>query len=462
MEVESALVSHPSVTEAAVVGRPDELKGEAIAAFVTVGGGVHADDKLREELKQHVGKEIGAFAKPDDIRFTDALPKTRSGKIMRRLLRDIAAGRESAGDTTTLEDYTVLAKLRAKTKAETRTMALAFYDTRTRRQATFTPLERGKVKIYVCGVTVYDRCHVGHARSIVFFDVVVRYLRWRGFDVRFVRNITDIEDKIIARAAREGVAWNEVAEKYAESMRRDVTALGCLQPDVEPKATDHIAEMLALIEELEQKGLAYAVGEGDVYFSVGDYPGYGALSRRDPDEMLAGARVDIDERKRNPMDFALWKSSKPGEPTWPSPWGPGRPGWHLECSAMSTKYLGQPFDIHGGGEDLIFPHTKTSSRSRAARAPVPRRIRAPLAATRVRAHRQGEDVEVTRQRLRHRGRAREVEAEGLRIAPSRHALPKPARFRRRGHPGVDARPAARLRNHRPRRGSRRRGRRPAG
>src|SRR6185503_2167944 len=154
------------------------------------------------------------------------------------------------------------------------------------------------------------------------FDVVVRYLRWRGFDVRFVRNITDIEDKIIARAAREGVAWNEVAEKYAESMRRDVAALGCLQPDVEPKATDHIAEMLALIEELEHKGLAYAVGEGDVYFSVGDFKGYGALSGREIDEMLAGARVDIDERKRNPMDFALWKSSKPGEPTWPSPWGP--------------------------------------------------------------------------------------------------------------------------------------------
>ena len=235
-------------------------------------------------------------------------------------------------------------------------MGLAFYNTRSRRKEQFKPLTDGKVRIYVCGVTVYDRCHVGHARSLIFFDTVVRYLRWRGYEVSFVRNITDIDDKIIQRAARDGVAWNEISEKYAELMRRDTAALGCLQPDIEPKATDHIAEMIALVRELEGRGLAYVVGDGDVYFSVGDFKDYGALSGRDLEDLMAGARVEVDARKKSPMDFALWKSSKPGEPAWPSPWGEGRPGWHLECSTMSTKYLGQPFDIHGGGEDLVFPH----------------------------------------------------------------------------------------------------------
>lgn len=235
-------------------------------------------------------------------------------------------------------------------------MALAFYNTRTRRKETFEPLEPGKIRMYVCGITVYDHCHVGHARSLIYFDSVVRYLRWRGYDVTFIRNITDIEDKIINRAAQEGRDWIELSTHFAEEMRKDARALGCLLPDVEPKATDHIDEMLALIADLEKRGLAYKVGEGDVYFSVGDYKEYGALSGRDLEDLVAGARVEVDRRKKSPMDFALWKSVKPGEPAWPSPWGAGRPGWHLECSAMSTKYLGQPFDIHGGGEDLIFPH----------------------------------------------------------------------------------------------------------
>ncbi len=235
-------------------------------------------------------------------------------------------------------------------------MALAFFNTRTRRKETFEPLEPGKVSMYVCGVTVYDRCHVGHARSLIFFDAVVRYLRWRGYEVRFVRNITDIDDKIINRANERGVGWKELTETYTEAMHRDMRALGCLLPDIEPRATDHIDEMLELIRQLEERGLAYSVEEGDVYFSVGDFAGYGGLSGRDLTELEAGARVDIDTRKRGPMDFALWKSAKPGEPVWESPWGAGRPGWHLECSAMSTKYLGQPFDIHGGGEDLVFPH----------------------------------------------------------------------------------------------------------
>jgi cysteinyl-tRNA synthetase len=235
-------------------------------------------------------------------------------------------------------------------------VSLAFYNTRTRRKETFVPLRAGQVSMYVCGITVYDRCHVGHARSLIFFDAVVRYLRWRGYEVRFVRNITDIDDKIIMRAAERGIPWQDLTRAFTESMHRDMNALGCLMPDVEPRATDHIPEMLGLIAELEARGLAYKVGEGDVYFSVGDYRDYGALSGRAPEDLLAGARVDVDPRKRNPMDFALWKAAKPGEPTWPSPWGAGRPGWHLECSAMSSKYLGQPFDIHGGGEDLIFPH----------------------------------------------------------------------------------------------------------
>jgi cysteinyl-tRNA synthetase len=235
-------------------------------------------------------------------------------------------------------------------------VALAFYNTRTRKKELFEPGEPGKIRMYVCGITVYDHCHVGHARSLIYFDTVVRYLRWRGYEVHFVRNITDIDDKIINRAIEEGRSWDELASHFTEEMRKDALALGCLLPDVEPKATDHIDEMLSLIGQLEERGLAYKVGEGDVYFSVGDYKDYGALSGRNLDDMVAGARVEVDARKKMPMDFALWKSVKPGEPSWPSPWGPGRPGWHLECSAMSTKYLGQPFDIHGGGEDLIFPH----------------------------------------------------------------------------------------------------------
>ena len=217
------------------------------------------------------------------------------------------------------------------------------------------PLRAGEVGLYVCGVTVYDRCHVGHARSIVFFDTFVRYLRFAGYRVRFVRNITDIDDKIIRRAQEAGVGAKDLAERYIAAFERDVTALGCVAPDVEPRATDHIPEMLAVIAALERRGLAYAA-DGDVYFAVGQFPAYGKLAKRRLAEMVAGARVEVDERKRDPLDFALWKAAKPGEPFWESPWGPGRPGWHIECSAMSVKYLGQPFDVHGGGEDLIFPH----------------------------------------------------------------------------------------------------------
>jgi cysteinyl-tRNA synthetase len=234
-------------------------------------------------------------------------------------------------------------------------MALTLHNTLSGRVEPLRPIHPGKLGIYVCGVTVYDRCHVGHARSLVFFDTLVRYLRFSGYDVRFVRNITDIDDKIINRAHERGIPADALAAEQIAAFHRDVAALGCVAPDVEPRATAHIPDMLRLIGDLERRGLAYAAG-GDVYFAVGKLEGYGKLSKRKLDELIAGARVEVGERKREPLDFALWKAAKPGEPFWESPWGPGRPGWHLECSAMSTRYLGQPFDLHGGGEDLIFPH----------------------------------------------------------------------------------------------------------
>ena len=234
-------------------------------------------------------------------------------------------------------------------------MALHFYNTLTGKEEAFIPLTPGKVRMYVCGVTVYDRSHIGHARALVTFDVISRYLRFLGYDVTFVRNFTDVDDKIIDRANQRGMAARELSELYIREFGEDMQALRCLPPTHEPRATQHIPEMIALIQELEAKDLAYTV-DGDVYFAVDHFPGYGKLSHRRLEDMMAGARIEVDERKHHPMDFALWKASKPGEPWWESPWGRGRPGWHLECSAMSSKYLGQPFDIHGGGSDLIFPH----------------------------------------------------------------------------------------------------------
>jgi cysteinyl-tRNA synthetase len=225
----------------------------------------------------------------------------------------------------------------------------------TRSKEEFVPLTPGEVGMYVCGVTVYDLSHIGHARSALVFDVVARYLRFKGFKVRFVRNFTDVEDKIIRRALAEGVPASEISERYIAAFREDMAAVGLLPADVEPKATEHIPQMVELIERLMGKGLAYVV-DGDVYFEVRRFPAYGRLSGKNLDELLAGARVEVDERKRDPRDFALWKASKPGEPAWDSPWGSGRPGWHIECSAMCMAYLGDSFDIHGGGEDLIFPH----------------------------------------------------------------------------------------------------------
>jgi len=234
-------------------------------------------------------------------------------------------------------------------------MALKIFNTLSGEKELFTPLTAGEVRLYVCGVTVYDSAHVGHARSLITFDVIFRYLKFSGHRVEFVRNFTDVDDKIINKANQEKVSCEKITERYIEEYYRDGEMLGLLRPTAEPRATLHIPEIIALIQRLEAKELAYRVN-GDVYFPVQRFPGYGKLSGKKIEELEAGARVEVDERKKSPLDFALWKSSKPGEPTWESPWGPGRPGWHIECSAMSTKYLGQPFDIHGGGRDLMFPH----------------------------------------------------------------------------------------------------------
>jgi cysteinyl-tRNA synthetase len=233
---------------------------------------------------------------------------------------------------------------------------LEIYNSLTRRKEPFVPIEPGKVRMYVCGMTVYDLCHLGHARVLVVFDMVYRYLRHIGLDVTYVRNITDIDDKIIRRADENGETVGALTERFIAAMHEDAAVLGILPPDEEPRATAHMAEILAMIEALIAKGHAYVADNGDVYYSVASFPGYGKLSGKDPQDLRAGARVEVGEAKRDPLDFALWKAAKPGEPAWDSPWGPGRPGWHIECSAMSTGCLGNHFDIHGGGADLQFPH----------------------------------------------------------------------------------------------------------
>jgi len=232
---------------------------------------------------------------------------------------------------------------------------LSIYNTLTGKKEPFQSLQPKTVRMYVCGVTVYDYCHIGHARSALVFDVIRRYLEFSGYQVAFVKNFTDVDDKIIKRANELGVSCNTITAKYIQAYYEDIGKLGIRQASIEPKATEHMTDIIRLTEALVKKGLAYQV-DGDVYFEVAKYSGYGRLSKRRLDDMQAGARVDVDERKRHPMDFALWKSSKPGEPSWESPWGSGRPGWHIECSAMSMKHLGETFDIHGGGMDLIFPH----------------------------------------------------------------------------------------------------------
>lgn len=233
---------------------------------------------------------------------------------------------------------------------------LSIYNTLSRRKEIFKPLQPGKIKIYVCGMTVYDYCHVGHARVMVVFDTVVRYLRHAGYEVTYVRNVTDIDDKIIQRAQANGEDIYALTTRFIQAMHEDSEALGVLPPDIEPKATDSLELIANMVQKLLDKGHAYIADNGDVYYAVDSFPEYGKLSGKKTDELRAGERVAVDEAKRDPLDFVLWKAAKPNEPSWPSPWGPGRPGWHIECSAMSTHHLGEHFDIHGGGMDLQFPH----------------------------------------------------------------------------------------------------------
>ncbi|MFC1837787.1 cysteine--tRNA ligase [Thermodesulfobacteriota bacterium] len=234
-------------------------------------------------------------------------------------------------------------------------MPILISNTRTGSKTELKPLTDNHVKMYVCGITAYDYCHIGHARSALAFDMIYRYLLYRGYEVTYVRNFTDIDDKIINRAIEQGISTEELSERFIRKFHEDMEQLGIASPTVEPKATEHVREIIDMIRDLVEKGMAYQV-DGDVYYAVEKFSDYGVLSRRSIEDMQAGARIEVNEKKRNPMDFALWKSSKPGEPTWDSPWGLGRPGWHIECSAMSKKYLGDSFDIHGGGKDLIFPH----------------------------------------------------------------------------------------------------------
>ncbi|MDD4169424.1 MAG: cysteine--tRNA ligase [Desulfotomaculaceae bacterium] len=229
------------------------------------------------------------------------------------------------------------------------------YNTIARRKQVFQPKEPGKVGIYVCGPTTYNYIHLGNARPLVFFDTVRRYFEYKGYDVTYIQNFTDMDDKIINRAGEEGIEPLALSSKYIEEYYKDADSLNVRRADKHPKVSEHIPDIIAMVKQLVKNGAAYVV-DGDVYFEVRKFAGYGKLSGRNPDDMKAGARIDVDARKRDPMDFALWKSAKPGEPSWDSPWGPGRPGWHIECSAMSLKYLGTNFDIHGGGFDLVFPH----------------------------------------------------------------------------------------------------------
>ncbi len=233
---------------------------------------------------------------------------------------------------------------------------LNIYNTLARQKQTFVPIVPGKVRMYVCGMTVYDYCHLGHARVLVVFDMVARWLRASGYDVNYVRNITDIDDKIIARAAENQESITALTDRFIQAMNQDADALGVVRPSAEPRATEHIAGMITMISRLIERGLAYQGSNGDVFYSVRDFSDYGKLSGKTLDDLRAGERVEVDSFKRDPLDFVLWKSAKPGEPAWESPWGSGRPGWHIECSVMSEHHLGDHFDIHGGGADLQFPH----------------------------------------------------------------------------------------------------------
>ena len=307
-------------------------------------------------------------------------------------------------------------------------MALRLYNTLMRQKEDFVPVKEGEVGIYACGVTVYDTCHVGHARSAINFDVITRYLRYRGYKVTYVKNFTDVDDKIIAKANKEGVGFREISERYIAEHNDDMDRLGIERPTVTPRATEHIGGMIELIDKLLKNDLAYVVG-GDVYFAVKKFKGYGKLSGRDIDEMMAGARIAVGEKKKDPLDFALWKASKEGEPWWESPWGKGRPGWHIECSVMSARFLGETFDIHGGGEDLVFPHHENEiAQSEGASGKTLREV---LAAQRVHQGGPREDVQVPGKLRYHPGHSQALPSGDPAVLRPAEPLPEPPRLLRR-------------------------------
>ncbi len=284
-------------------------------------------------------------------------------------------------------------------------MPLRVFNTLTGGKEEFRPLHPGRVGMYVCGVTVYDYCHIGHARANIVFDVIYRYLQFAGFEVNYVRNYTDVDDKIIARANERGIDSEELAAEFIRAFDEDMARLGLVLPSSQPKATAHIPQIISLVQRLIERGLAYEAA-GDVYYAVEKFPAYLKLSKRNMDEMQAGARVAPGEQKRNPMDFALWKAAKPGEPAWESPWGSGRPGWHIECSAMSMALLGETIDIHGGGKDLVFPHHENEiAQSEGATGNA---LRALLAAQRFRQYQPGKDEQVAGKFLHHSRHPEEV------------------------------------------------------
>jgi cysteinyl-tRNA synthetase len=370
-----------------VIGETAEI-GEDVLLYqgVTLGGTGKEKGKRHPTLGNHVvvgtgAKILGPIRIGDYVKIGANSVVLKSvpdysvvvgvpGKIIKKkVMRVVQEGIEEALDHVRLPDPMEEEILELKehiARLENRIERLEgkggnvkIFNTMTGKKEDFSPIAKGKAAMYACGVTVYDYCHIGHARSAVVFDVIRRYFKYRGFDVKYVRNFTDIDDKIIKRANEEGITWDAVAKKYIDEYYADMDRLGVARADVEPKATEHIKEMIDVISALIEKGYAYEVAEGEnksVYFSVDKFPEYGKLSKKEQKELLAGARVDVDERKKSPVDFALWKASKEGEPWWDSPWGKGRPGWHIECTAMVIKHLGESIDIHGGGADLIFPH----------------------------------------------------------------------------------------------------------
>jgi cysteinyl-tRNA synthetase len=370
-----------------VIGETTEI-GEEVLLYqgVTLGGTGKEKGKRHPTLGNHVvvgtgAKILGPIKIGDYVKIGANSVVLKSvpdysvvvgvpGKIIKKkVMRVVQEGIEEALDHVRLPDPMEeemlelkehLARLESRIeRLEGKGGKVKIFNTMTGKKEDFSPVAKDKVGIYACGVTVYDYCHIGHARSAVVFDVIRRYFKYRGFDVKYVRNFTDIDDKIIKRANEEGITWDAVAQKYIDEYYTDMDRLGVARADVEPKATEHIKEMIDVISGLIEKGYAYEIAEGEnksVYFSVDKFPEYGKLSKKEQKELLAGARVDVDERKKNPVDFALWKASKEGEPWWYSPWGKGRPGWHIECTAMVIKHLGESIDIHGGGADLIFPH----------------------------------------------------------------------------------------------------------